>query len=313
MSRDCRIIILNFNGRDLLAKCLPSIVDAAAKSPYPCAVTVLDNCSVDDSAAWVKTNFPTVEFVVTPANRILFSYNAYVESVSEEFVILLNNDIRVTEGFVAPLIEALIDHPDALFAASKSLDFDGHYEGSLSKMEMRRGLLWGATRFEGHEIKIDKPGITMQCGFGAFRRRFFMELKGYDDLYFPGTVEDSDICFRGWRRGWKGRYCPDSVVYHMGQASFKKAFGNSGLRRINRRNLYLFVWKNIRDSRMLAFHCLMLPLEIVKYALFGQIDFLLGFFDAAAKLPEALKRRRAGKNETVVVPDRRIFEISSSI
>ena len=153
----------------------------------------------------------------------------------------------------------------------------------------------------------------MQCGFGAFRRKFLVELGGFDDLYLPGTVEDSDICFRAWRRGWKGYYCPESVVHHIGQASFKKAFGESGIRRMNRRNLYLFVWKNIRDPFLMLQHLALIPVQLVKYAVKGERDFLLGFGDAARLLPRALEKRRSAKAERSLVPDRRIFAVSKGL
>ncbi|HTL70357.1 MAG TPA: glycosyltransferase [Candidatus Eisenbacteria bacterium] len=308
----CRVIVLNYNGRDLLAECLPSIVEAAKAAKHPTGVTVLDNRSKDDSETLVREKFPTVAWVESPANRVYFSFNACVAALEEEFVILLNNDIRVEPGFVDPLLEALERHEDAFFAAPRSLDWNGAYEGSLSKMEFRRGLLWGSSRFPGHESKIRREGITMQCGFGAFRRERFTELGGYDDLYFPGTMEDSDLCFRGWRRGWKGYYCPESVVHHIGQATFKKAFGASGIRRMNRRNLYLFVWKNIRDPLCLAAHALWIPVHLVKYAVKGETDFLGGFFDACGLFGRAMDRRRATRGPRVLT-DRRIFETSRSI
>lgn len=311
---DVRIVILNYNGCDLLRECLPSICEAAAKSKNHCRVTVLDNQSSDGSEMFIRQNFPKVAFVKSVANRVFCSYNPLVQAVSDEYIILLNNDIRVDEDFVDPLISALESHADAFFASPKALNYaTREYEGGLAKLELRWGLLWGSSKFKDHEKKIETSGLTMQCGFGAFRRDIFLKLGGYDDLYLPGTVEDADLCFRAYRQGMKGYYCPKSVVYHMGQVSFKRAFGASGIRRLNRRNLYLFVWKNIRDSRLLACHLLMLPLQLLKYAFFGQIDFLLGFKDALRLLQTALKKRRDAAKEPSVLSDRAIFSMSRTI
>jgi len=194
-----------------------------------------------------------------------------------------------------------------------SYDGGGRYEGCRSKLHMRYGLLWGTAIFKGFEKKIDVSGLTMQTGFGAFQRERFLELGGYDDLYLPGTVEDADLCFRAYRRGWKGYYCPNSVVQHLGQASFKKAFGTFGIRRLNRRNLYLFTWKNVRNPFILIKHLMMIPLHLLKYLLLGQWDLLLGFKDALGRLPEALKRRRMTREEKSNVSDRKIFQMSESI
>jgi len=311
---DCRIVLLNYNGRDLLKECLPSILEAKARSRNRCLVTVLDNQSVDESEEVVRKDFPDVEFVKSGANRVFCSYNPLIEASAEPFVILLNNDIRVDKGFVDPLLSALKADPRAFFASPKTLNYQsGEYEGGLAKLEMRWGLLWGSSKFKGFEKKIAQPGLTMQCGFGAFRRDLFVQLKGYDDLYLPGTVEDADLCFRAYRQGLKGHYCPDSIVYHMGQVSFKRAFGISGIRRLNRRNLYLFIWKNVRSPYVLLQHFLMLPFQLLKYICFGQVDFILGFKDALALWPKAAARRKQALDEPSLVSDASIFKLSKAL
>jgi len=274
----------------------------------------LDNQSSDDSEEFVRQSFPDVDFISASANRVFCSYNEYAGTLHEDFIILLNNDIHVEENFVDPLLDALTQNEDAFFAAPKALHFEsGDYEGCRSKLQIRAGLLWGAAIFPGFEKKVNDFGLSMQTGFGGFRRKRLLDLGGFDDLYLPGTVEDADLCFRAYRRGWRGYYCPESTVYHLGQASFKRAFGESGIRRMNRRNLYLFMWKNIRSRRIFIQHVLCLPLHLVKYILLGQWDFLGGFKDALGRLPEALKRRRMTREEKSNVSDRKIFQMSESI
>ena len=63
------IIILNYNGRDLLAECLPSIVVASHTSKYSCKVTVIDNVSTDDSVQFLRSNFPDVDIVRAKENQ----------------------------------------------------------------------------------------------------------------------------------------------------------------------------------------------------------------------------------------------------
>ncbi|MBI3251914.1 MAG: glycosyltransferase [Candidatus Omnitrophica bacterium] len=311
---DCRVVVLNFNGEALLKRCLPSILEAACRSRYRCVVTVLDNQSSDQSRKVVLENFPAAEFVVCPENKILCSYNDYLRRVDEPFAILLNNDIFVEPGFIDPLLDALAKDPGIFFAASKTFGEDQKtYLGSLSKIGFSRGLVWATSLFAGHEKKIDRSGRTMLCGSGAFRREIFCALGGYDELYLPGTVEDLDLCYRAWRQGWKGIYCPESVIYHIGQVSFKKRFGSSGLRRMNRRNLYLFVWKNIQSRRFLSAHLVFLPLQLAKYFLMGQWDFLAGFFEAILRLPQAIQRRRRNQGMVFVLTDEEVFGLSAAI
>ena len=160
---DCRIVILNYNGRTLLETCLPSIIDAAKASKYRCRVTILDNQSVDDSEAWVnKTYAEDVDYVKSPKNRVYCSYNDYLKVIREPYVILLNNDIRVDPRFIDPLLDALIEDERCFLVAPQSKNVrEGFYEGNLSKMEMRYGLLWGSSYFSGYEKKINQKRWTM--------------------------------------------------------------------------------------------------------------------------------------------------------
>lgn len=309
-----RIIILNYNGETLLSECLPSIILSAERFSGRCIVTVLDNCSVDGSQTLVAEKFPEVEFVRADSNKILCSYNDYLKQIDEPFVILLNNDIKVEPDFAGELIEFLTDREDAFFAAPKVLSpEDGRYEGGKSKMELKHGLLWGTSRFEGYQAGVENGGFSMQTGFGAFRRERFLELGGYDDLYLPGTVEDADLCFRAWKRGWKGYYCPSSVVWHMGQTSFKKVFGSAGISRMNYRNLYLFVWKNIRSKRLLVHHIIWILPQLLMQLLRCRWQCWWGFWDAVRRLQDALKRRRTEALKPAVMTEQQIFDVSRGI
>lgn len=313
MRLSCRIVILNYNGRAILERCLPSIAEAARVSACGAKVTVLDNCSRDDSRAYVETHFPSVAWVDAPSNRIFCSYNALVESMTEDVALLLNNDIKVEPGFVDPLVRALEADPEVFFASPQTLNFEsGAYEGGRAKWEFRAGLPWGTAVFPGYEKNIQTGGPTMQTGFGAFRRSMFRELGGFDDLYLPGTVEDADLCFRAYRRGWKGVYCPSSVVHHMGQTSFKKAFGLAGIARMNRRNLYLFTWKNLRSPGLWAQHLVLLLPRLLWDLLRGRWGFAAGFTDALGRLGQALKRRGADRT-AAALSDEAIFRISQEL
>ncbi len=222
-----RILILNYNGTDLLAACLPSVTLAAGKSRCNCAVSVIDNASIDESVEYVRRAFPGISVSALKTNRVLCSYNDCVRDIGEDIVILLNNDIKVEPDFVDPLVEVFQKDPKLFMAAPKTLDADGKVSGSITKAYIKWGIFWSAATYPGFEKDVDKEEITFSAGIVAFHREKFLELGGYDDLYLPGTVEDSDICFRAWKKGWRCIYQPKSVVYHIGQVSFTRRFGKS--------------------------------------------------------------------------------------
>lgn len=302
--------ILNHNGEALLAECLPSWVEACRRAS--CRLTVIDNDSRDGSLELLKRDFPQVDLRRSP-NRVLCSFNDAVRDSHAEIVLLLNNDLKAGPNCIEPLVAVFRKHEGAFLAAPKAYTFDGkRYEGSLSKMSFKNGVLRVESRFAGYETKIDTPGRTMQAGFGAYKRSVFLELGGFDDLYLPGTVEDSDLCFRAWRAGYACYYEPKSLVYHKGQATFKKTFGRSKLFALNQRNLHLFVWKNVKDARLWIAHLFFLPIRPLFFLLKGRYEFLWGLLWAFSRLPAAVSRRRTC-GPPLRRRDRDIFRLSESL
>jgi GT2 family glycosyltransferase len=288
---ECRIVILNYNGRELLPKCLPSIVEAARSAEHPTRITVLDNRSPDDDLSYVRQNFPDVEVVIAPQNLYLCSYNDYLRQMKEPVAILLNNDIRVDRGFIDPLIETFVRNPQTFLAAPCVRSFDGKtVEAGRSKAGIKFGMFWCEARYSGYEKETQTPSETYTSGFGAFSREKFLELGGYDILYLPGIMEDVDICYRAQQAGYRLYYEPQSVVYHMGQASFKNKFGSYGIAVMAHRNNFLFMWKNFKRASFWLPHIFFLPMRLVYSLVAGNFAFVAGFWRAVRK-PKYLRGR----------------------
>ena len=98
------ILVLNYNGRGWLEECLPSVREAAARSPVPCPVTVVDNGSTDGSCELVARRWPDVG-LIREANLGLASFNRVLARLDEPVVLLLNNDIKLDPDAVGPLLE----------------------------------------------------------------------------------------------------------------------------------------------------------------------------------------------------------------
>ena len=279
-----RIVILNYNGKDMLAECLPSIVDAAHAANTPAAVTVLDNLSSDDSQSFVRALFPSVEFVKAPENLVLCSYNGYARQVNEPVLIFLNSDIRVEKDFIDPLALKFHEEPETFLVAPRVHAFDGKsIEAVDSRIGVKWGMLWCSARYPGYEAHTMVSSRTAVSGFGAFSREKFLELGGYDHRYLPGTLEDLDICYRAAERGWSLYYEPRSLVYHVGQASFKKTFTDLRRSTVAYRNTFLFMWKNFKGLKFWIAHLFFLPFRLLGALLRGRPGFMMGFFEAFSK------------------------------
>jgi N-acetylglucosaminyl-diphospho-decaprenol L-rhamnosyltransferase len=287
------IAILNYNGKDLLRECLPSIVGAASISRHSCKVTVVDNRSTDDSVDFVRGNFPGVDVIVAKENRVYFTYNEIAGMIDDDIMVVMNNDIKVDSNYVDPMIEPFIDNDNVFFVACRGYSFDGkRYEGDKARVSLRWGVMEPNVYYDGYEKDVDVPGYTFSAGVAAFDRGKFLELGGYDDIYFPGRYEDVDLCYRGWKRGWVGIYCPRSVHYHKGGASFNRDYRQKQIAGDVFRNSVIFMVKNVRDPRILSRALLLSFMRAVVYVLIGRAYMSRGFVEAVRKIPEALNKRK---------------------
>jgi GT2 family glycosyltransferase len=287
------ILVLNYNGRQLLAECLPSITRAAAEAPVPCAVSVVDNGSTDGSLEYVQRQWPRVGIIREP-NRGLASFNQVLARRDEPVVLLLNNDVKLAPGAVAPLLAVFGEHDDALFAAPQCWSFDGKtYEGMRTRVRTRYGLVQGMCRVPGHEAVVDQADLTAAAGpVLAVDVRRFLALGGYDPLFFPGRIEDLDLGFRAWMAGLRGYYVPAALAYHRGFGSFLPAFGSERCDRLAARNSLLFAWKNLHGLRFAA-HLAWLPVRLLHALATRRAVFALALAEALARLGQVTVARRA--------------------
>lgn len=284
------ILVLNYNGKNLLLKFLPSVLKAAAYSKHECRVSVVDNASVDGSPAFLKERFKDIGLFPVSKNDVLCSYNEVLKQIDSDVVILLNNDIETKEDFVDYLIEHFKDE-DVFFVAPRLMNFDNSYNGGRSYLKFNFGILKAVVDTDNALV----PGETVSIATGAFRRSMFLRLGGFDRLYLPGIWEDVDICYRAILLGKKGFYEPRSIIWHNESTTFKREYGEKAKLILAHRNMFLFFWKNIYDKGLIIKHILLCPPRIIYSIISGKKEFAMGFLAALAKLPEALSIRRANR------------------
>lgn len=263
------VFVLNFNGRDLLAECLPSIVRAAAASRHHCRVVVIDNDSTDDSVAFVEQNFPTVAVRRLP-NLGLCSFNRAVAESACSVALLLNNDVKAADDAFDPLIEPLLrkseDAEPIAIAAPRCFLFDGlTHEGFKTAVSWRYGLVQATAHFPGAEGVADLAGPTASVGAAmAVDRDAFVSLGGFDTAYLPGRIEDLDFAYRAFQAGRQAIYVPTSIFFHRGAATFGRAYGSGGCDRLALRNTLVFQWRHLRRPQHLLQQLVWLPIRLVR-------------------------------------------------
>ena len=249
------VVIPNWNGRDLLEKYLPSVVAALGGNPRN-EIIVVDNGSEDGSAEWLRTNYPAVRLIAHKRNLGFGAgSNSGFAAAVNGIVVLLNNDMRVEEGFLAPLLASFRN--ELVFAVSCQI-----FLNDPRKMREETGLTqgWWENGMLRVRHRID-PGIDAPypCFYGgggscAFDRRKFLELGGFDELLSPFYLEDTDLGYLAWKRGWQVMYEPRSVVYHEHRGTIGRRFSAAEIEGVLKKNYLLFCWKNIHEPKRLASH-----------------------------------------------------------
>jgi len=294
--KSASIIVLNWNGKELLAECLPSVVEAVLYEGDNHEIIVVDNGSTDGSVEFLKEHFPQVKIVALEKN-FYFSggNNAAAKAAKNDILVFLNNDMYVEKDFLRPLLEGFSDKD--VFAVSSQIFLADPNKRREETGKTRAEWRWGFIEFR-HDLPTDGdlknryvPAFWLGGGSAAVDRRKFLEIGGFDTLMNPFYVEDTDLSYQAWKRGWKILFCPKSKVIHKHRASTGR-FSRAYIERVIRRNHLLFIWKNITDFRMLVSHLALLPITLWRMQRqIGAMETAKAFLEAAVKLPEVLYKR----------------------
>ncbi len=308
------IVVLNWNGKDLLARGLPSVIEAVRADGRAHEVMVVDNGSTDGSVQFVGTHFPGVRVLSLPQNTgFAEGNNAGVRAARHDVVVLLNNDMVVDPGFIRPLLDGF--GPET-FAVSSQIYLQDpqarREETGMTSAVFRRGMIdYSHRRVSGESGgRLCRPVFWAGGGSSAFHRARFLQLGGFQPIYSPAYVEDADLSYQAWKSGWEVLFAPASVVYHKHRASTSRRFDAIELRALTQRNQFLFIWKNIRSWRLLLAHCFFLPWNCYRLARDHGLTLWKSLFTAMARIPSLVVAALRVPWRSVRT-DEEIFELSA--
>jgi len=303
-TRSASIVIPSWNARDLLEKYLPSVISATRVNPEN-EIIVVDNGSTDGTADFLRKNFPVVRLLSLPENQGFGGgSNAGITAATNDIVVLLNNDMRVEPDFLAPLLEGFTD--DAVFAVSCQIFFSDP-DKPREETGLTEGWWENGSLRVGH--RIDNQVVTrFPCFYGgggscAFDRRKFLELGGFDPLLAPFYLEDTDLGYEAWKRGWKVLFEPRSKVYHEHRGTIGKRFTEDQIQAVLQKNFILFCWKNIHEWHRLLSHFGFTFGGALVSLLLGNSPgraTLYGLWKAFCQLPAAMKSRWRARSLAVI-------------
>lgn len=298
------VVIPNWNGRDLLEKYIPSVIQALAGNPDN-EIVVVDNGSTDGSADYLRSAFPQVRVLALEQNLGFGrGSNAGFQAAKNDVVVLLNSDMRVDANFLAPLLAGFEN--EHVFAVSCQIFFS-----DPKKIREETGLTQGWWENGGLRVRHradDSLSAPYPCFYGgggscAFDRRKFLELGGFDELLAPFYLEDTDLGYLAWKRGWQVLYQPKSIVFHEHRGTIGKNFSEEYIQSVLKKNFVLFCWKNIHEWGRLSQHFLYTFAGCLFSAFFGDAHGranVRGLARAFLQLPGAVRSRLRARDLAAV-------------
>lgn len=248
------VVILNWNGVQLLEKFLPSVITYSPGA----TVYVADNASTDASVEFVKANFPSVKIVINKENYgFAKGYNEALKHIDADIYALVNSDIEVTENWLSPIIETFEKEPNTAVIQPKILDYKNkeyfEYAGAGGGFLDRfgfpfcRGRIFDTIEKDNGQYDDDIEIFWASGACFFIRKEVFWELNGFDGDFFAHQ-EEIDLCWRIFNAGYTIKYCHSSKVYHVGGATLQE--GSPMKTFLNFRNSLAMMVKNLPASSL---------------------------------------------------------------
>ena len=207
------IIIVNYNGKSHLEKCLKSLAEI---NYHNIEIILVDNNSSDSSLEYVKDNYPNTIILKLDKNYGFAKPNNMATKIAKgEYFLFLNNDTEVTPNFINELLT--VSEADQSIAVLQSLLLKPNCEvDSSGDFIDKLGVVYNSKKIPDNVRQISSArGASM-----LVRRDAFEKLDGFDEKFFV-SFEDVDLGWRAWILGYKVVLVPQSIVYHIGGQTIK--------------------------------------------------------------------------------------------
>jgi len=251
MNKLISIIIVNYNGKKWLKRCLDSLAGQTYKN---FEIILVDNASADESVEFVKNNYAEVAVVRSEKNLgFAGGNNLGLQKAKGKYILLLNNDTWAPKEYLEKFVKAFQEFPQAASIQSKMILMDNREKLDLC------GSYWSDSSFLYHygygknqSLKKYNQARRFFSNKGASMmiRQEVIEQIGLFDEDFWCYYEDTDFCHRAWLAGYECWYYPQAVMYHaLGGTSL--TFHNGYIQFHNFKNKLLSFLKNF-EARTLV-------------------------------------------------------------
>tara|TARA_B100000408_G_scaffold34505_1_gene26092 strand:+ start:247 stop:1245 length:999 start_codon:yes stop_codon:yes gene_type:complete len=207
------VIIVNYNGKKFLEKCLESLCKVNYEN---FEIIVVDNNSTDGSIELVTKNYPSIILLKLNSNKGFAEPNNIGAKIANgKYLLFLNNDTIVTPNFISEMVQVIENDKKIAICQSLLLKPDESVDSSGDFID-HLGVVYNSTKKTDEIREISSArGASM-----LIRKDVFDILEGFDEKFYV-SFEDVDLGWRTWMIGYKVILTPKSIVYHVGGQTIK--------------------------------------------------------------------------------------------
>ena len=288
------VVIPNYNGIQLLPKILPPLLKALAFTALPYEVIISDDCSKDDSIAFLQKEFPGVKIIANKENKGFSpTMNKGILAARYDYVLLLNSDVMLEENYFIPLLR-YFDKEDTFGVMGRIIGWEDDIIQDAAKYPSFHGAKIKTTgNYLPKEPKKNDWLYSMYLsGANALvNRKKLIVLRGFDEIFAPFYVEDYELSIRAWRLGWKCYYEHFAVCRHKSSVSIKSNSSKNYVNTIYYRNKMYLHAMHLSKGQSVAWYAQLFP-ETIFSVLTGKFYFLRSlklFFQNSKKIQRSKK------------------------
>ena len=260
MNHSISVILPNYNGRHLLEKNIPSLLEALNGLEHE--IIVIDDCSPDDSVQFLEKSYPQIKVIKSEINSgFSATCNKGIHAAALDLLCIVNTDVTFTVDYFTNLL-AEFEDPSLFAVKGDIVNYDKTVEDAINidrttLIYYKRGFLrfdtnrplTSRTLISSNDTQLVFLGCCFVCD-----RKMMLQLNGFDEIYSPFYWEDADLAQRALDCGLKLLYLPESRVYHQASSTIGNYRSYTLRRLVSNRNKFLFSWAHLGVRKIWLSH-----------------------------------------------------------
>lgn len=293
------VVIPNYNGAALLPQILPTVTTALENTGLPHEIIIADDASTDSSLSWLKQEYPQIR-VVESIHNCGFSVTANkgIRAAHYPWVLLLNSDVKLSPDYFKYLL-SYVEQPDLFGVTGRMVGWEDEEVQDGGKYPVFQGAKI-KTSYDFIPVTSETSEHGLPCfylsGANAFiNKDIFESIGGFNELFAPYYVEDTELSLRAWRLGYTCWYEHRAICRHRTSSTIGNPEKRKQVARIYDRNKYYLHAIHLDGLYLLSWF-IQLKLELFFRLITFRWTPLLSYGDFIKNIPEVVKSRKIVRN-----------------